>query len=270
MKTLYVSDLDGTLLRSDETTSDYTNQVINHLVEKGMLFSYATARSYQTARKVTKGLQAKIPLIVYNGTFIKDNITGDIIVANYLDHTITQVIDHFIEHHIYPTVYAYIQDIEKFSFIEEKCSQEMLDFMKTRQGDPRMNPVTSIQQLYDGDIFYLTCIDEKEKLEPFYHQYKDQYHIVYQEDIYTKAQWLEIMPKNVSKAHAIQQLKNLLGCDKVIAFGDGLNDIEMFELADEAYAVENAVDELKKKATQIIGNHNEDGVAKWLIENYEK
>lgn len=43
MKTLYVSDLDGTLLRSDETTSEYTNSVINNLTDRGMIFSYATA-----------------------------------------------------------------------------------------------------------------------------------------------------------------------------------------------------------------------------------
>ena len=52
MKTLYVSDLDGTLLRSDETISDYMNSTINELVNKGMIFSYATARSYYTAHKV--------------------------------------------------------------------------------------------------------------------------------------------------------------------------------------------------------------------------
>ena len=43
LKTLYVSDLDGTLLRSNETTSDYTNEVINRLTVQGMIFSYATA-----------------------------------------------------------------------------------------------------------------------------------------------------------------------------------------------------------------------------------
>ncbi|MDO5156865.1 MAG: HAD hydrolase family protein [Eubacteriales bacterium] len=59
MKTLYVSDLDGTLLRSNEVTSDYTNDVINRLTSDGMLFSYATARSLVTAKKVTKGIVAK-------------------------------------------------------------------------------------------------------------------------------------------------------------------------------------------------------------------
>lgn len=38
----------------------------------------------------------------------------------------------------------------------------------------------------------------------------------------------------------------------------------MFEIADECYAVENAVDELKEIATAVIGNNNEDGVAHWL------
>ena len=80
MRTLYLSDLDGTLLQSNEKTSDFTNRTVNTLVKKGLLFSYATARSYITAKKVTKGLDAKIPLIVYNGAFIIDNATGDLAV----------------------------------------------------------------------------------------------------------------------------------------------------------------------------------------------
>ena len=48
---------------------------------------------------------------------------------------------------------------------------------------------------------------------------------------------------------------------------NGKNDIDMFELSDEAYAVENAVDELKEAATAVIGSNNDDGVAKWLDVN---
>ena len=77
MSTLYVSDLDGTLLRSNEKTSEYTNKVINSLTERGMLFSYATARSLITAKKVTRGINAKIPLIVYNGASVIDNLKED-------------------------------------------------------------------------------------------------------------------------------------------------------------------------------------------------
>lgn len=67
MSTLYISDLDGTLLKSDETTSEYTEKVINHFIENGEYFSYATARSIFTASKVAEGIHTNIPVIVYNG-----------------------------------------------------------------------------------------------------------------------------------------------------------------------------------------------------------
>ena len=41
----------------------------------------------------------------------------------------------------------------------------------------------------------------------------------------------------------------------------------MFRVADEAYAVQNADEELKAAATAVIGGNNEDGVAKWLLEH---
>ena len=50
---------------------------------------------------------------------------------------------------------------------------------------------------------------------------------VFQEDIYTKHQWLEIMPKAASKARAVLQLKEHLGCDRLVVFGDQKNDIDM-------------------------------------------
>ena len=65
-----------------------------------------------------------------------------------------------------------------------------------------------------------------------------------------------------------RQLKTLLGCEKIVAFGDGKNDIDLFELADEAYAVENAHEDLKKYATDIILSNEEDGVAQWLARNF--
>ena len=75
---------------------------------------------------------------------------------------------------------------------------------------------------------------------------------------------MEIIPGTVSKANAILQLKKYLGADYIVAFGDGMNDLEMFELADESYAVENAVDELKAIATEVIDSNDSDGVARWL------
>lgn len=267
MGTLYVSDLDGTLLRSNEKISEYTNNVINSLTERGMIFSYATARSFRTAKKVTSGINAKIPLIVYNGAFIIDNFTEEILIENYFDDGVDFVLEDLFANKVYPIVYAYIDGKEKFSFVPELCSDGTNKFLDSRKGDIRTNAVKEISDLKSGKIFYITCIDEPQKLEPLYKKYKDFYHCVYQPDIYTREQWLEIMPLNVSKAKAIKQLQSVLKCEKLVVFGDGKNDIDMFELADEGYAVENAHEDLKRIATSIIPLNDEDGVAKWLDEN---
>lgn len=79
--------------------------------------------------------------------------------------------------------------------------------------------------------------------------------------------WLEIMHKNACKANAIKQLKEQLGCLKPVVFGDGINDIYMFQTADEAYAVGSAVKERKDVATSVTGLNDEDGVARRLYEN---
>lgn len=268
MKTLYVSDLDGTLLRSDETTSAFTNEAINSLVDRGMLFSYATARSYSTAHKVAGGLSAKIPVIVYNGTFVIDSGSGEIMISNFFDDGVRSLIDELIESGIYPIVYSVINGAEKFSYVYSLCAEGARDFIATRKGDKRDNPVGDIASLYEGRLFYITCIDDKEKLRGFFDKYHEQYHCVFQQDIYTNEWWLEIMPRAASKANAIAQLRELLGCDRLVVFGDGKNDMDMFELADESYAVSNGAEELKAIATGIIGSNNDDSVARFLLEKF--
>ncbi|MDO5127916.1 MAG: HAD hydrolase family protein [Eubacteriales bacterium] len=136
-KCLYVSDLDGTLLRSDETISEYTCDVINRLTQQGVLFSYATARSYVTAKKVTKGLDAKIPLIVYNGAFVIDNLSEEILISNFFQEDIKEVLDDLLSNKIYPIVYSYIDTVEYFSFLPDKCNKGTRDFLNTRKGDRR-------------------------------------------------------------------------------------------------------------------------------------
>lgn len=267
MGSLYVSDLDGTLLRSNEVTSEYTNRVINTLVDRGTLFSYATARSLITAKKATRGIQAKIPLIVYNGTFVVDNITEEILISNFFGDSILALLDDLFRSNVYPTVYARINGKEKFSFVPELCSKGMARFLDTRSGDVRRNPVDSLSELKQGDIFYVTCIDDPKKLKPLYEKYRNTYHCIFHRDIYSKEQWLEIMPPEASKSNAAKQLQKMLGCEKLIVFGDGPNDIDLFRTADARYAVANAHPELKKYATAVIASNDEDGVAKWLEEN---
>ena len=271
MKTLYVSDLDGTLLRSDQRTSEYTNRTVNALVARGMCFSYATARSYMTAGKVTAGMDEAFPVILYNGAFVRDNRTGELLIRNFFGKDeAARLVRELQESGISPIVYAFVDGEEKFSYDRDTVNAATREFILSRKGDSRDRPVSGPEDVTAGEIFYITCIDAPEKLKPFHEKYEGTYHCVYQRDIYSGEQWLEIMPENASKARAVRQLQELLGCGRLVAFGDGMNDLDLFEAADEAYAVENAVPELKAAATGIIGSNNDDGVAKWLSENWNE
>ncbi len=267
MRTLYVTDLDGTLLRSNERTSEYTNRIINSLVEKGMLFTYATARSYQTSHKTVEGLQLRHPIVTYNGAVIADPRDGTFFAKNTFGDDIRAVVQDLTAHDVYPAVYAFVNGKESFTLLPSKCSAAMLDFDAPRHNDPRRRAACEVSQLWEGDIYNVTCIDAAEKLLPFYEKYRERYHCLYQLDMYSGEPWLEFLPKGSTKAQALRQLKQFLPYDKLVVFGDGINDIEMFLMADEAYAMENAVSELKAIATAVIGGNNEDGVAKWLLQN---
>lgn len=265
MKTLYVSDLDGTLLRGNEKTSQFTNETINRLVENGLIFSYATARSFVTAHKAA-GFTAHFPVIVYNGAMMIDNADGSLMLKNTFGSEVISLLEDLTAAGVYPLVYSFKEGRERYSFIYEKCSPEAVYFIGTRN-DERTMPVQTLDELFGGEIFYISCIGYEDKLPGFYEKYKEKYRCLLQRDFYTKAMWLEIMPKGVTKAAAILQLKDMLGCDRVISFGDGLNDLDMFSVSDECYAVGNAEEKLKAAATAIIGSNEQDGVANWLLEN---
>lgn len=267
-KILYVSDLDGTLLKNDQRLSEFTVKTINSLVEKGMLFSYATARSYITANKVAGSLSSDIPVIVYNGTFVLENGTQRKLISNGFMKTDAEwILNKILDGDVYPIVYSYINGVEKFSYSPNHMTVGQKFFIDSRKGDIRQNPVT-VENLSKGEIFYFTCIDTVEKLKPLYDFFKEDFQCLFYVDNYSGEQWLEIMPKNVSKANAVVELKKLLDCEKVVCFGDGVNDISMFGVSDECYAVANSDDELKKISTAVIESNENDGVAKWLLENY--
>lgn len=83
--------------------------------------------------------------------------------------------------------------------------------------------------------------------------------------------WVEIMPRGVSKGSGLQCLLDRYGISKeeVIVFGDGENDLSLFEVTPNSYAPKNALKSVKTKANNICLHHNEDGVAK-IVSQYLK
>lgn len=274
-ETLYLSDLDGTLLRSDQTLSARTCATVDRIVRAGVHFSYATARSIDTAARVTRGIGVDIPVIVHNGAFIVDSVTRrPLWSAKFTPEEEEAVYSAFLERGLFPLTYAVIDGKNRFSYIREKCGKAQWEFVLTRMGyedDRRAREIFSLDGALDGDVYYFACIGDSERqLSPVYERLKDRFRCIFSRDIYTDAPWLEILPQGVSKATAAEKLRDLLGCKRIVCFGDAVNDLPMFEAADEKYAVANAAPELKKLATAVIGANDDDAVAAWLENRFAR
>lgn len=270
MRTLYVTDLDGTLLNRQERISTHSVRTINDLVEAGMLFTYATARSLSSASVVAAGLSTKIPVIVYNGAFILRPDTGEVLHSvSFTPEEAGKVRTMLEKQAISPLVYSFVEGEEKVSLDTSRLNAGKQRYLDSRKNDRRLRPLPGADGLYDGAPFYFTCIGEQAELAPVYEYFAEDthYHCTFQQELYRPEYWCEIMPARATKAHAIGQLKQLWNCDRVISFGDAVNDIPMFRISDECYAVENAAPALKELATGIIASNEEDGVADWLAEH---
>ena len=268
-KTLYVSDLDGTLMHKDLKISDFSVKTINALVEKGVAFTYATARSISSAGTITKDLKLNLPVITRNGAVLADNATGKHIrKAVFTDEEVALLKELLTDIPYCGYVSCFIGEEMIRTTMEGKHSVGLQGYLDYYKNDPTMKYMDSYEEMFCGLPGYVTCIGEKEEIEPIYDRVRayDCWECIFQKDTYRDEFWLEICPKNCTKAKSLLKLKEDLGYDRLVVFGDSLNDVSMFKIADEAYAVSNARDEVKALATAVIGCNEEDAVAHFLEE----
>ena len=271
-RTLYVSDLDGTLMKNDETLSLHTVQIINDLVEHGLAFTYATARSIESARTITGELRLKLPAITRNGAVIADNATGKHLEkAVFCEREVNLLKELLLELPRYGFVSCFIGEEMHRLYVEGSHSPELQGYLDYYEKDPMVRPAANLSELFCGTPGYVTMIGPKDEIAVLYKRVKEYPHweSLFQKDTYRDEYWLEICPQNCTKAKTIKKVQEQLGYDRLVVFGDGLNDISMFKVADECYAVGNALAELKQIATGIIGNNDNDAVAEFLKQRME-
>ena len=271
MKTLYVTDLDGTLLTKEERISEYSLAKLNSLVDRGLLFTYATARSTLSAERATQGLKLNIPAVLYNGGLIYDRTTDTPLYASFFEEAdkryVLQVLRSF---GICPFIYGATREREHIKWMPERATEGMNRYLSRRVGDNRLIPVHTDDDLLDGYVFYFKCIGPGDQIGEAWNalKYDQRFVCIYHQEMYQNDFWMEISTKGANKAKGVLFLKDYLKCDKVVCFGDTSNDSDMFDVCDEKYAVKNADEWLKEKATGVIGYCEEDGVAKWLEANF--
>ena len=271
-KTLYITDLDGTLLGDNARLSAYTRDTLNSLIANGLQFSFATARSIVTASRCVAGLALQGPVILDNGAIIIDYPTGKILRKASLTEAVKdKMLDFLYTREIPVMVFAIVEGQDRVSWIEGWETEAMKRYVQDRKGSMRLRPVDNLEALGAGEVIqlgFITTEEQARNLQDLCTRQGESYGFFLEEDSRHEGDWrLEIYPAGLDKGTGVAQVKELLGVDKIVAFGDNLNDLPLFAVADECYAVANAKEELKAVATGVIGSNEEDGVARWLAEH---
>ncbi|MFJ9390058.1 HAD family hydrolase [Nocardioides sp. NPDC101246] len=274
MNTLILSDLDGTLLGPGAVLSASTRDGINDLVADGLLFTYATARSYVSAARVTTGLDLRVPVTVSGGAFQLDPQTGAILNEERIaDDDLDSVIRLCEKHRVPPFVYNGTPTAERATWVEGEESEGMRRFLADRVGDRRFRPATDWARLPRDGIFYATIIGEAAAIAALTADIATatdgRLSLIAQIDTHhPQDTYLELSAARATKAHAVAWLRDYLDVDQVVAYGDNLNDLPMFAAADQAYAVANAASEVLATATGVIGANTEDGVLRHVMKTW--
>ena len=274
---LFLSDLDGTLLRPDATLDPDDARRINALTEQGVMISYATARTIRSVKHILADIrftEDSPPISLMNGVFIRDMARGIYLdQACFSRQTAEYLIACFTNKNIHPFVYAVDDAGELMTYYREIPNAAMKAFMDervTRYKKP-FRRFTDVSEI-DGTIVYfcligsMTDISRAVQILEKRAQYleKPDLRFTYYRDHYDTSVWyLEVFDIRASKQHAVDYLRQYTNADRVIAFGDNLNDLPMFEAADLRVAAQNANPRLIEAADEIAV----DGVVSW-IEKY--
>lgn len=269
MKTLYISDLDGTLLNNNGELSYETERILNQLLDKSVLFSLATARTYSTVVPMMKNVRLSCPVILMNGVCIYDLVNLKPILIHKIDYDIAlSLLEIFKKFDKWPMLYYDFEGNLTVEYIRiTTLAQEKYVHSRKENYNKEIIQVDNYSLSPDSDIIYFAILDKKEELQPIYDIISARSDVTcnFYSDNYSGDYFLEIYSRNASKAKSAVELKRMVGADRIVAFGDNLNDIPMFEIADEAYAVENAYDEAKEHSTGIIGSNEDNAVAEFIL-----
>ncbi len=268
---LYISDLDGTLLHSDSRLPEESIQRLNRMIDAGLNFTIATARNYDSVHPILRDVNFRLPVILFNGVYLTDFHTGqNVLLANFISRDIiTTLLEIARPLGIDPFLYTYGENHRLY--YRSATNPGAQAYLDSLDGDGRLTRVDDFSIPASEHISGFLLIDTKQALEPVYHQLKERYpghlSIYFAEDVSMKGYyWLQTFHQNANKGKMVRILSEHLSVplNRIVVFGDYLNDLEMFKVAGKAIAMDNAMPEVKAEAHEVIGSNNQSAVIDYL------
>lgn len=275
-KTLYVSDMDGTLLSSDSRVSAESARIISELSAEGALITVATARTPATVVPLLADTRIAAEAIVMTGAARWDFRRGCFAHTHRIAAESTRrILEICASRGAHPFVYIEAPDgrtmdvyhaAAAMNRAEESFYLERRHLKLKRFHLCKPVPADALERTLL--MFAMGPRENIEEIAELIRMSSDCNVSCYPDIFNENIGNLEIQAPGISKASAIRNLAAELGVERTVVFGDNLNDLPMFAIADVAVAVANAEPEVKAAATTIIGPNYTDAVARFIAADF--
>lgn len=265
-----ISDLDGTLLNHEHEITKETIDTIRSLKEKGYNFYIATGRLHKRVKPIIDKIGLKTDVVCLNGARVVDKDGNEIFSKKMdkKDNDILLSIDYksfgneiFINGYIGDSWYVVNNEGDKY-YKERKLKEDEM---------PTIIPIEEFQKIHFNKVYYIGKHENLLKLEKYIQSLNLNVNLSFVSEV-----CLEIYHKDCNKYNASKILldRDNIKLNEVIAFGDGINDIEMLEQIPTSYMMENSIyllDQRLKKDSNVekIGHHKDSAVAKKIREIFK-
>lgn len=257
---LVALDLDDTLLDCGLRISPRCIQTIQAVRQKDVVVTIATGRMFKSALPYARQLGIDVPLITYQGAWVKNSLSGEVLYYRPVDRDLTQHIFEFfdccgVHYHSYfddtlcmeslteeGQYYAQIAGVEPV-IVDSLCRE-----LETREPFKIMGITFNGKMLLDMELYLKNRFGRELYITR------------------SKPNFLEVMDRQATKAHALQVVAEHYGVDRtdVMAIGDSFNDMDMLEWAGLGVAMGNAHKDVKEAADFVTTSNEEEGVAEAL------
>lgn len=254
---LLALDLDGTLIGDDLIIAPEAKEAIKAAVSQGVIVTLATGRMFRSARPFAEELALKVPLICYQGAMVRNPITGETLFHQPIElglarQFIMQTQERGLHVHSYVNDQLYVAALTEqarfysaLSRVEAQVVGNLLDFINQPGREPTK----------------LVIVTEPERTYPLVAEFE----ALFAGRLYitrSHARLVEAVNPGCNKGIALQALAQSLGlvARQVMAIGDNLNDLPMFDYASLKIAVANAAPELKARADYVTQGEIAQGV----------
>jgi Cof subfamily protein (haloacid dehalogenase superfamily) len=275
---LYICDLDGTLLRSDGTLSAFARDGLCQVLDAGIRLTVASARGAPAMRALLAGVPLEMPVIELNGAFVSELDSGRHLVSNTLTAPeACAAIEAILETGVDPVLTTWDGERDRVHF--GALGDDSTHFYVTEKqayGDPRLTPCEDLLAVgHREEIAQITTFARDADAPALTRRLAEIVGsgatVHGQSNTYCLG-WTEILVQHplAQKGAAIPALLEACGGDgaSVIACGDHLNDLGMFEVAESSIAPSNAHPDVRASATEVVASNDEDGIVRHLISRH--